>query len=115
MFSIDIPKTSRENKIKNRHQNQNINFDMLKGEGFYTNNRFHRRNLAKSNLVIPPDSSSKSKRVVPIQFEEQLKQASKSFVKQNLHEWMRFRKEDVLNKVSEQIKLKSEFQKFLPF
>lgn len=87
---------------------------MLKGEGYYTNNRFYRRNYAKSNLVIPADSS-KSKRVIPIQFEEQLKQVNKTFIKQNLHEWMRYKKQDVLNKVSEQIKLKSEFQKFLPF
>jgi hypothetical protein len=39
---------------------------MLKGEGYYTNNRFYRRNYAKSNLVIPIENSSKSKKVVPI-------------------------------------------------
>lgn len=86
---------------------------MLRGEGYSSNpnSRFHRRSYVKA---IVPVESSKSKRVVPIEFEEQLKQANRTFVKQNLHDWMKHKREDILNKVSEQIKLKSEFQKFLP-
>lgn len=64
--------------------------------------------------TIVPVEGVRGKRVVPIEFEEQLKQANRSFVKQNLYDWMRHKREDILNKVSEQIKLKSEFQKFLP-
>lgn len=89
-----------------------LSIDMLRGEGYNNrHNRLHRRSYVKT---IVPVEGVRGKRVVPIEFEEQLKQANRSFVKQNLYDWMRHKREDILNKVSEQIKLKSEFQKFLP-